>query len=105
MTKEYYRGWLLTWLDYLRGGETQLLNTNKLVGTTTAFWAARPVPRTAQACCLAACAQRGDMRLVAVVLGCGEDPERFDKAEELLDYGFSGFERFTPETDSRELLP
>ena len=30
---------------------------------------------------------------------------RFDKAEELLDYGFSGFERFTPETDSRELLP
>lgn len=40
-----------------------------------------------------------------MVLGCGEDPERFDKAEELLDYGFSGFERFTPETDSRELLP
>ena len=44
------------------------------------------------------------MRLVAVVLGCGEDPERFDRAEELLDYGFSGFERFTPEVDNRQLI-
>lgn len=105
MTKEYYRGWLLTWLDYLRGGETQLLNTNKLVRYYDGILGGKTGTTDGAGCCLAACAQRGDMRLVAVVLGCGEDPERFDKAEELLDYGFSGFERFTPETDSRELLP
>ena len=105
MTKEYYRGWLLTWLDYLRGGETQLLNTNKLVRYYDGILGGKTGTTDGAGCCLAACAQRGDMRLVAVVLGCGEDPERFDKAEELLDYGFSGFERFTPETDSRELQP
>ena len=105
MEKEYYRGWLLTWLDYLRGGETQLLNTNKLVRYYDGILGGKTGTTDGAGCCLAACAQRGDMRLVAVVLGCGEDPARFDRAEELLDYGFSGFERFTPEVDSRELKP
>ena len=103
MDKEYYRGWLLTWLDYLRGGETQLLNTNKLIRYYDGILGGKTGTTDAAGCCLTACAERGSMRLVAVVLGCGEDPERFDKAEELLDYGFSGFERFTPEVDSREL--
>lgn len=105
MEKEYYRGWLLTWLDYLRGGETQLLNTNKLVRYYDGIIGGKTGTTDGAGCCLAACAERGNMRLVAVVLGCGEDPERFDRAEELLDYGFSGFERFTPEIDSRELKP
>lgn len=103
MQKEYYRGWFLTWLDYLRGGETQLLNTNKLIRYYDGIIGGKTGTTDGAGCCLTACAERGDMRLVAVVLGCGEDPERFDKAEELLDYGFSGFERFTPEIDSREL--
>lgn len=105
MEKEYYRGWLLTWLDYLRDGETQLLNTNKLVRYYDGILGGKTGTTDGAGCCLAACAQRGDMRLVAVVLGCGEDPARFDRTEELLDYGFSGFERFTPEVDSRELKP
>ncbi len=105
MEKEYYRGWLLTWLDYLRGGETQLLNTNKLVRYYDGILGGKTGTTDGAGCCLAACAQRGEMRLVAVVLGCGEDPARFDRAEELLDYGFSGFERFTPEVDIRELKP
>lgn len=103
MQKEYYRGWFLTWLDYLRGGATQLLNTNKLVRYYDGIIGGKTGTTDGAGCCLTACAERGDMRLVAVVLGCGEDPARFDKAEELLDYGFSGFERFTPEIDSREL--
>lgn len=105
MEKEYYRGWLLTWLDYLRGGETQLLNTNKLVRYYNGILGGKTGTTDGAGCCLAACAERGNMRLVAVVMGCGDDPERFDRAEELLDYGFSGFERFTPEVDNRELKP
>lgn len=104
MQKEYYRGWFLTWLDYLRGGATQLLNTNKLVRYYDGIIGGKTGTTDGAGCCLTACAERGDMRLVAVVLGCGEDTARFDKAEELLDYGFSSFEKFTPETDSRELI-
>lgn len=105
MEKEYYRGWLLTWLDYLRGGDTQLLNTNKLVRYYDGILGGKTGTTDGAGCCLTACAERGGMRLVAVVLGCGEDPERFDRAEELLDMGFSGYEKFTPEVDSRKLLP
>ncbi|MGN1340867.1 MAG: D-alanyl-D-alanine carboxypeptidase family protein [Oscillospiraceae bacterium] len=103
MEKEYYRGWLLTWLDYLRGGETQLLNTNKLIRYYDGILGGKTGTTDGAGCCLTVCAERGNMRLVAVVLGCGDDPERFDRAEELLDYGFTGFERFTPEVDAREL--
>lgn len=103
--KEYYRGWLLTWLDYLRGGETQLLNTNKLVRTFDGILGGKTGTTDGAGCCLAACAERSGMRLVAVVLGCGEDPSRFGLTEELLEGGFSGFERFTPQTDARELAP
>lgn len=105
MQKEYYRGWLLTWLDYLRGGGTQLLNTNKLVRTYDGILGGKTGTTDGAGCCLTACAERGGMRLVAVVLGCGEDPARFDRAEELLDYGFTGFEKYTPTVDSRELKP
>lgn len=105
MEKEYYRGWLLTWLDYLRGGDTQLLNTNKLVRYYDGILGGKTGTTDGAGCCLTVCAERGGMRLVAVVLGCGEDPERFDRAEELLDMGFSGYEKFTPEVDSRKLLP
>ena len=103
--KEYYRGWLLTWLDYLRGGGTQLLNTNKLVRTYDGILGGKTGTTDGAGCCLTVCAERGGMRLVAVVLGCGEDPVRFDRAEELLDYGFTGFEKYTPAVDSRELKP
>jgi serine-type D-Ala-D-Ala carboxypeptidase (penicillin-binding protein 5/6) len=37
-------------------------------------------------------AQRGDRELVVVVLGGGEDPERFVDAAALLDHGFDAFE-------------
>ena len=88
MQKEYYRGWFLTWLDYLRGGATQLLNTNKLVRYYDGIIGGKTGTTDGAGCCLTACAERGDMRLVAVVLGCGEDPARFDKAEELLITAF-----------------
>lgn len=103
--KEYYRGWLLTWLDYLRGGGTQLLNTNKLVRTYDGILGGKTGTTDGAGCCLTVCAERGGMRLVAVVLGCGEDLARFDRAEELLDYGFTGFEKYTPTVDSREMKP
>lgn len=105
MKYEVYRGWLLTWLDYLRGGETQLVNTNKLIRYYDGILGGKTGTTDNAGCCLTACAERGDMRLIAVVLGCEEDDDRFDEAERLLDYGFDSFEKFTPETDSSKLLP
>lgn len=105
MKHEVYRGWMLTWLDYLRGGETQLVNTNKLVRTYKGILGGKTGTTDNAGCCLTACAERGDMRLVAVALGCENDDERFSAVKELLDYGFDSFEKFTPETDFSKLKP
>ncbi len=92
MKHDVYRGWFLTWLDYLRGGETQLVNTNKLVRSYKGLLGGKTGTTDNAGRCLAACAERGEMRLVAVSLGCETDDERFSSVSELLDYGFDNFE-------------
>lgn len=105
MKYEVYRGWFLTWVDYLRGGETQLVNTNKMIRWYEGILGGKTGTTENAGCCLSVCAERDGMRLVAVVLGCGDDDSRFARAEELLDYGFESFEKFSPEVDSAKLLP
>lgn len=105
MKHEVYRGWMLTWLDYLRGGETQLVNTNKLIRTYDGILGGKTGTTDNAGCCLTACAERGEMRLIAVALGCEDDSERFATVKELLDYGFGSFEKYTPEIDYTRLAP
>lgn len=103
MKHEVYRGFMLTWLDYLRGGETQLVNTNKLIRTYNGILGGKTGTTDNAGCCLTVCAERGNMRLVAVTLGSENDDERFSSAKELLDYGFNSFEKFTPDIDYSKL--
>ena len=105
MQHEIYRGWFLTWLDYLRGGATQLVNTNKMIRYYDGILGGKTGTTDNAGCCLSVCAERGDMRLIAVVLGCEDDDARFESAEALLDYGFGSFQKFTPEVDNSKLLP
>ncbi|MBO4692925.1 MAG: D-alanyl-D-alanine carboxypeptidase [Clostridia bacterium] len=79
------------WMDSLRGGESELVNTNKLVrfydGTT-----GLKTGTTADAgYCLAASAERDGMELVAVIMGGETSPARFEGAKKLLDYGFANY--------------
>lgn len=102
---DYFDEFLLTRLTYVREGtdrETQLLNTNRLL-RYKGITGLKTGTTDNAGYCFAATAKRGDMELVAVVLGAETDDGRFEIAEELLDYGFNGFELFTPEFDSEEL--
>ncbi len=105
MKHEVYRGWMLTWMDYLRGGGTQLVNTNKLIRYYDGILGGKTGTTDNAGCCLSVCAERSDMRLIAVVLGCEDDEARFTEAESLLDYGFDGFQKFSPEIDTAQLKP
>lgn len=102
---DYYDEFLLTRLTYVREGtqrETQLLNTNKLLyydGIT----GLKTGTTDNAGYCFTATARRNGMELVAVVLGAETDEGRFEIAEELLDYGFGGFELFSPRFDPNEL--
>ncbi len=102
---DYYDEFLMTRLTYVREGtskETQLLNTNRLLGYDGITGLKTGTTDNA-GYCFTATAKRGDMELVAVVLGAETDDGRFEIAEALLDYGFNGFELFSPEFDPEEL--
>lgn len=79
------------WLDNLRDGKTQIVNTNKLLKTYNGITGVKTGTTNDAGCCMAASAKRGDMSLVAVVLGCNSGKERFSDAAALLDYGFANF--------------
>ncbi|MGI5979407.1 MAG: D-alanyl-D-alanine carboxypeptidase family protein, partial [Oscillospiraceae bacterium] len=79
------------WMDTLRDGKNQLVNTNKLVrfykGTTglkTGF--------TKKAMyCLSATAERDGVEYIAVVLHGATSTERFESAKTLLNWAFANF--------------
>ncbi len=80
------------WMDYLRGGETQLVNTNKLLRTYNGITGLKTGTTGRAGVCICATAKRDDMSLIAVVLGSDSSAERFSAAKKLLDFGFSNFE-------------
>ncbi len=91
-----YNEFFNTRLDYVREGErqTQLLNTNKLMQRYDGIIGGKTGTTDNAGCCLAVWAKRGNMKLCAVALGCTESEQRFTACENLLDYGFSGFELY-----------
>lgn len=100
-----YDEFLLTRLSYVREGTdraTQLLNTNRLLNYKGITGLKTGTTDNA-GYCFTATAKRNGMELVAVVLGAQTDDGRFDIARDLLDYGFEGFELFSPEFDIEEL--
>ncbi len=93
---DFIREYTTVWMDSLRSGKTELVNTNKLVrfyeGTT-----GLKTGTTAKAgCCVSASAERDGLHLVAVVMGSVNSSDRFETAKALLNYGFSNYTSYTP---------
>lgn len=82
------------WLDEVDHGDgrvTQLTNTNKLTRLYDGCDGGKTGSTKEAGCCISATAKRGDMRLIAVVLGADTSPDRFDAARAMLDYGFANY--------------
>ena len=80
------------WLDYLRGGETQIVNTNKLLRSYDGITGLKTGTTGDAGSCITATAERNGLSLIAVVLGADSGKERFSDAATLLDYGFANYE-------------
>ncbi len=79
------------WLDNLRGGKTQIVNTNKLLKTYKGITGLKTGTTDDAGCCISATATRDSLSLIGVVLGAATGKQRFADAAALLDYGFSNF--------------
>ena len=81
-------------IDHGDGRVTQLVNTNKLLRLCDGCDGGKTGSTKEAGYCVSATARRGDMRLVAVVLGAESGKERFAIAREMLEYGFANYRRY-----------
>ncbi len=92
------------WMDYLRDGETQIVNTNKLLNTYDGITGLKTGTTNDAGSCMSATATRDNLSLIAVVLGSETGTDRFKDASQLLDYGFANYTTIKP-TLNEELKP
>ena len=97
---ERIKTYTTVWMDSLRGGETQLVNTNKLVRFYSGTTGLKTGTTSKAGHCLSASAERDGLDLIAVVMGADNSTDRFEGAKAMLNWGFANFETVTPHIDS-----
>ncbi len=96
---EFIKDYTTIWMDSLRDGETELVNTNKLVRNYNGITGLKTGTTEKAGCCVSATAERDSMELIAVVMGSDNSKDRFASAETLLDWGFANYEIITPQPE------
>lgn len=94
-SNENYKKFSTIWMDSLqhpKGRESELVNTNKLIRYYEGCDGGKTGSTNEAGYCLAATAKRGNMRLIAVVLGSVTGKNRFDETAQLFNFGFGNFE-------------
>ena len=89
------RKYTTVWMDSLRDGATQLVNTNKLIRFYQGATGLKTGTTSKAGCCVAASAERDGTHLVAVVMGSPTSDDRFNAAKALLNWGFANYETVT----------
>lgn len=79
------------WQDTIRDGEFTLTNTNRLVRYYDGCNGLKTGSTDKAGYCITATAKRGDMQLIAVIMGAESRDERNAAARELLDFGFANY--------------
>lgn len=89
------------WMDSLRDGKSELVNTNKLIRNYKGATGLKTGSTSIALYNLSASATRDDLSLIAVVMKAPTTKIRFAEAEKLLDYGFNNFQysKFANEGD------
>ena len=79
------------WMDSLREGKSELVNTNRLIRTYDGATGLKTGSTSLALYNLSASATRNDLSLIAVVLRAPTPQIRFSEAKLLLDYGFNTY--------------
>lgn len=79
------------WMDSIREGQSELVNTNKLIRTYSGATGLKTGSTSLALYNLSASATRNNLSLIAVVLRAPSPKIRFSEAKLLLDYGFNTY--------------
>lgn len=91
--------WFNIWMTNITVGlpgkkqtELGLTNTNRLIKTYPGANGIKTGFTQEAGYCLSASAKKGDLDLIAVIMGCATSKLRFAEASKLLDYGFANYD-------------
>ncbi len=95
------------WMDSLRNGESELVNTNKLVRFYEGCTGLKTGTTSKAGYCLSATADKNGMQLVAVVMDADSSADRFEGAKKLLNYGYASysFSVINADIDENTVIP
>jgi D-alanyl-D-alanine carboxypeptidase (penicillin-binding protein 5/6) len=93
------------WQDSIRDGAFTLTNTNRLVRYYDGCNGLKTGSTDKAGYCISASAKRGDMQLIAVVMGASTRDERNQIARELLDLGFANYTVYKDPEQTIETVP
>lgn len=79
------------WMDHLRDGKSELVNTNKLIRNYKGATGLKTGSTSVALYNLSASATRDGLSLIAVIMKAPSTKVRFAEAQKLLDYGFSNY--------------
>ena len=99
MKYEKIKEYTTIWMDTLRNGDTQLVNTNRLIRYFDGATGLKTGTTSKAGYCVSATAERDGMELVAVVLGSDNSTQRFEDAKKMLNYGFANYILYQPKID------
>ncbi len=102
MKHELIRQYTEKTMDSLRGGESELVNTNKLIRYYDGCFGLKTGTTSKAGSCLSAIAERNGLTLIAVVLGAPSSKDRFSGTQKLLDYGFANYSFTETKADTSE---
>ncbi|WP_313756471.1 D-alanyl-D-alanine carboxypeptidase family protein [Tissierella sp.] len=92
--------WLTTYMTEMKVGKNKsstqvMVNTNRLIKEYDGATGVKTGSTNEAGFCLSASAKRGNLELIAVVMGVNNSKLRFDEAKRMLDYGFANYESIT----------
>ncbi len=102
---ELIKNYSTVWMDTLRDGKSELVNTNRLVRFYSGAYGLKTGTTSKAGSCLSAAAERDGLNLIAVVMGSPTSDDRFNAARKLLDYGFANFSFHSITADISSLSP
>jgi D-alanyl-D-alanine carboxypeptidase (penicillin-binding protein 5/6) len=97
---EMIREYTTIWMDSLRGGATELANTNRLIHYFDGATGLKTGFTTAAGYCLSATAERDGVEYISVTLGDKTSNDRFESARTLLTYAFAAYTLIAAEPDA-----
>ena len=88
------------WMDTVRDGAFGLTNTNRLIRFYSGATGLKTGSTSKAKFCISATAKRGDLHLIAVIMGSPTRDIRNEMAKRLLDWGFANFAMYKNEAAS-----